>query len=144
MPLHDIRDITAKKGLTFQRLRFTITADKRATVYMEEREFDERYGTTIVIATKAERLGQLARDILKALGLRAQYEKWKPTLADLEYRLDQTDQFNGLNFWFVDMLRTAVTMNNEVKVAQIKSIYEWIKSNEDWLYKKGEYANRPP
>lgn len=140
MPFKQIRDII-ERGAVFKRLSFTITRDsKEARIYMEEKGFTEKYGTVIQISTNTKRLGELARDILKALGLKAKYEKWKPTLQDLEYRLDQTDAMNRLNFWFIDMIRIAVTMKDERKVAQVKEIYEWLRSNEDWLYKKGDYA----
>lgn len=135
---HEIKDIT-EKGMDFKRLRIVI--NDKGHINMSSTPFGRDYGENISIECTPERLKQLALDILTNLGIQAQIKEWKPTFEELEAQIDKRSDTNGLDFWFIDMLRSSYTINNEKKMKQIYSIYEWMKGNEDWLYRRGVYAS---
>lgn len=127
-----IRDII-KRGTPFQRVSI-FDCDTYFALTCEEKKFGEYYGETIRVEITAKRLKQLADDILNYLDKKAKWDEWKPTMNDLEVRLRQDRPDFGLEQWFIDWLRHAVTMKNKSDIKQARRIYEWVKSNEAWLY----------
>lgn len=73
------------------------------------------------------RLIQLANDVLNAFNRKAEFEKFEPTIQDFEQKLGT--QFD-VECYVIDLIR----IPSQKKTAQ--KIYEWLKSNEDWLYNR--------
>ena len=129
-----IRDITQKYGADFIRLRVIDLRDKRFALQIEKQLWTEKFGERLRIETSTKRLEELANEILNYLNKKVKWEEWKPTMDDLEQRLEEVCPEWGIENWFIDMIRTAVALENKSKIRQVRRIYEWIKSNEVWLY----------
>jgi len=129
-----IRDIIKRNG---DFLRFSICdyRDGRFALIMEEKPWTEKWGESIRIEIKAKRLAELANDILSYLKKEAQLKEWKPTMAEFQWQIEQIHgKGHAVEFWFIDWVRTCKTKRDKEAVDQIKRIYEWLKSNEAWLY----------
>lgn len=86
------------------------------------------------VETSAKRLIQLANDILKYFDKKAKWKAWKPTFEDLERRLNEEKPKCGIEIWFIDWVRFVKTIKDKDGIKQARQIYEWLKSNESWLY----------
>lgn len=127
-----IRDVV-KRGALFQRLRI-FDCETYFAIISEEKEFGEHWGESIRIEITAKRLEQLANDILNYLDRKVKWGEWKPSMSDLEVRLRQTSPKYGIETWFIDWIRHAVTMKDKDDIKQARLIYEWLRGNEKWLY----------
>ena len=58
-------------------------------------------------------------------------KEWKPTMQEFERKLES---LYGVEIWFLDWVRTVVNMKNKKEILEARHIYEWLKSNENWLY----------
>lgn len=70
------------------------------------------------------RLEKLANEILKHLNKQARWKAWKPTMEELERRLNETYHGEGIYMWIIDWFRQP--QNKEAT----KRIYEWLKMAE--------------
>lgn len=78
-----------------------------------------------------KRLIQLANDILSAFNKEAELEKFEPTMYDFEKKLgERYGEKYGVETYVIDLVR----MPNQIEAT--KKIYEWLKSNEQWIYER--------
>jgi len=131
-----IHDITKKDAGDFYRFKVIDIKNGHFDLLMEEKPWTEKWGTTIRIETSAKRLEQLANEILNYLNKKVKWEEWKPTVEDFAQRLEEIRPECGVELWFIDWVRNAVTLGKEADIAQARRIYEWLRSNEKWLYGK--------
>lgn len=130
-----IRDITQNVG-DFLRFHIHDCNEGKYALIATRKPFGQEYSESIYITVQAKRLEQLANDILTYLKKEAHLKQWKPTMQELEVKLEQLYPQSGVEMWFIDWVRMAVTMKRKDDVLQAKRIYEWLKSNEAWLYSK--------
>jgi len=128
-----IRDIIQRKAGDFYRFSINDYKNGRLSLIIDSREWLQR-PEQLRVETSAKRLIQLANEILNYLNKKVKWEEWKPTMQELERRLEETYPNWGIERWFLDWVRNAVTLRREDDVKQARRIYEWLKGNEDWLY----------
>jgi len=102
---------------------------------IESKSWLEKFGEQLRVETSSKRLIQLANEILNYFNKKVKWEEWKPTMHELERRIREIRPKWGIENWFLDWVRTAITLNEKDDVKQARRIYEWLKSNEEWLYK---------
>jgi len=127
-----IRDIVKREDGDFYRFRIWDCGEGKFSLTMEEKPFVEKWGTSISITVEARRLQQLANEILNYLRRKVQWEEWTPTMEELAQRLEEIRPQWGVEMWFIDWVRFPGHK------AEARKIYEWLKSNENWLYRKEE------
>jgi len=130
-----IRDIVNRDLGNFYRFRIHNYKDK-FTLTMERKLFGEKWGERIAMATSANRLTQLANDILTFLNQKAKIKDWKPTNEEYECALERKYGKGGMNFFVIDWVRKVVALKDDDGIKQARLMYEWLKSNEEWLYKQ--------
>ena len=134
-----IRDITQKDVGDFYR--FCIGEDsKRKKFYLiiEKKDWHDRFNNeSLSVETSAKRLEQLANDILSYLKKEARFTEWTPTMQEFEAKLREVMGEHGIEFWFIDWVRTVKCFEEirKTEMEQIKRIYEWLHGNREWLYK---------
>jgi len=132
-----IHDITEKRNGDFYR--FTIGESQgKFFLNMEEKEMRDKYPMThLSIVTSAKRLEQLANEILSYLKKEARFVEWTPTMQEFEAKLREVMGEHGIEFWFIDWVRTVKCFEEirKTEMEQIKRIYEWLHANREWLYK---------
>lgn len=122
-----IRDIIQRDG-DFYRFQIWDCGQNRFVLMMTKQQLTEKYGETIRLETSAKRLQQLANEILNYLKRKVQWKKWKPTMEEFAQRLEEIRPQWGVETWFTDWVRFPGHK------AEARRIYEWLKSNEKWLY----------
>lgn len=155
-----IQDIVKRNG---DFLRFHIHDCSQGTfaLIMEEKPWTEKWGTTIRIEVQAKRLQQLADEILNYFNRKAKLQEWKPTIDEIVTKVQDIYTTSGLRYykslidalidtaenqqsehkytvdeWFINWIREAVTLKREGQIKEAQRIYEWLKSNENWLYRR--------
>lgn len=120
-----------EKGIDFKRLRIGLLNNNKAFVRADLMTFRQTQ-ESIYISTSHQRLEKLANEILSELHKTTKIQEWKPTFQELEAELLKKP--HGFDLWLVDVIRAAVSSQNKNIILQFIKAYEWLKSNEQWLY----------
>jgi len=83
--------------------------------------FETYRSKSIRFEVTTKRIQQLANDILNHIDKKMKWEKWEPTMEELERRLDERYHGDGIYMWFIDWVR--FPKNKKAG----KRIYEWMK-----------------
>jgi len=130
-----IRDITQKDAGNFYRFHIHDCGNGKFCLIMSSKLWTDKFGETIRIDTTGKRLIELANEILNYLGQEAKLKEWHPSMNEFEWRIEQEHgKGHAIEIWFIDWLRKIVSMHDEEAIEQAVRIYEWMKSNEAWLY----------
>lgn len=128
-----IRDIVKRDCGDFYR--FHISCGKIPALIMRVKPFGSTFGNTIRLDTSTKRLIQLANDILSYFEQEAKIREWKPSNEEFVWALERRfGKGNGMDFFVIDWVRQVVALKDEDNIKQAQHMYEWLKSNEDWLY----------
>lgn len=87
--------------------------------------FNRLNNHSIRLEVSTKRLQQLANDILNYMGKQVKWEEWKPTMEELERRLNETYHGDGVYMWFIDWVR--LPWNKKAG----KRIFEWMKMADE-------------
>jgi hypothetical protein len=131
---HPIPEIRRQDGLVSQKFLIVELPNNKYALVSEEIPFTERHEEIIRIEIESKRLVKLAKDILDHFDKKTKFEEWTPTIGDFEAKLKDVWGQEGFSTWLVDWIRAAKSMGRENEVRQAIRFYEWLKSNEKWLY----------
>lgn len=134
MSAKTIRDII-KKDEYYRKFHIHDCRDHFALI-MSEKHFISKYPETMRIDISSKRLIQLANDILTHCDQKAKIKEWKPSNEEFESALERKYGNCAMDHFIINWIRKVVSLNDEDKIKQARQVYEWLKSNEDWLYNR--------
>lgn len=104
---------------------------------MSKKYLGHEFEDVIRLNTTTKRIVQLANDILSFFEQEKKVKEWKPSNEEFVWALERMyGKGNHMHFFVIDWIRKQVTLGNKEGIKQGQEIYEWLKSNEDWLYGK--------
>lgn len=113
-------------------LTFTPTNNKITIVACDEDKHNEYDSKQIVLTISHQRAIKLANEILSFYDRKHQEDTFKLDWNDIEKALIER---YGISNWIIDFARK-LSITSPKEVQSFIEGYEWLKSNEKWLYEQ--------